>query len=92
MNREKIIKLFYISIFTIVFSLLFFYPRIGDSKTQNLIFNHSFPDGQFKKETDTSYFKSLFPNFKFTPMEKGLNETIKYFVENYKNNRSKLRL
>lgn len=57
-----------------------------------LIFNHSFPDGQFKKETDTSYFKSLFPNFQFTPMEKGLNETITYFVDNYKNNRSKLRL
>ena len=56
MNREKIIKLFYISIFTIVFSLLFFYPRIGDSKTQNLIFNQIFKSQVYE------YATQCFPN------------------------------
>ena len=39
MNREKIIKLFYISTFTLIFSILFFYPRIQDSKIAIPIYN-----------------------------------------------------
>lgn len=58
MNKEKIIKLFYISIFTIVFSLLFFYPRIGDSKIQILINN------QILKSQVYEYATQCFPNQK----------------------------
>jgi hypothetical protein len=39
MNKEKIIRLFYISIFTIIFLVLFFYPRIQNSKIAIPIYN-----------------------------------------------------
>jgi GDP-L-fucose synthase len=55
-----------------------------------LVFNHNYPDGQFKKETDISLFNKLFPNFKFTPLENGLKETISYFNELYKTDKLKL--
>jgi hypothetical protein len=42
MIREKIIKILYISIFTFIFSLLFFYPRIQDSKISIPIYNKVF--------------------------------------------------
>jgi GDP-L-fucose synthase len=28
---------------------------------------------------------SLFPNYKFTPFEKGIEQTVNWFIENYDN-------
>jgi GDP-L-fucose synthase len=40
-------------------------------------------DGQYKKPSDNSKLKSLLPDFKFTPIEEGLQKSIDWFVENY---------
>lgn len=48
-----------------------------------VIFDKTKPDGQFRKPSDNSKLKSYLPNFEFTPIEKGLKETINWFIENY---------
>ena len=40
-------------------------------------------DGAMKKTVDNSYLKSLFPNFKFTPLREGLTKTIEWFTKKY---------
>jgi GDP-L-fucose synthase len=49
----------------------------------NVIFDKTKPDGQFRKPSDNSKLKSYLPDFKFTPFEIGIKETINYFTENY---------
>ena len=52
-----------------------------------VVFDKTKPDGQFRKPSDNSKLKSYLPNFEFTPIEKGLQETIKWFITNYENTR-----
>jgi GDP-L-fucose synthase len=52
-----------------------------------VIFDKTKPDGQFRKPSDNSKLKSYLPNFEFTPIEKGLKETINWFIENYEKTR-----
>ena len=49
------------------------------------IFDTSKPEGQFRKPSDNSVIRSMFPDFEFTLMEDGLRESIGWFVENYPN-------
>ena len=46
-------------------------------------FDDTKPDGQFRKPSDNIKIKNYLPNFKFTPIEQGIKETIKWFIENY---------
>lgn len=48
-----------------------------------IIFDESKPEGIMKKNSDNSVFKSYFPNFKFTSLDEGLENTIDYFIENF---------
>jgi GDP-L-fucose synthase len=48
-----------------------------------VIFDDSKPDGQFRKPSDNSKLMSYLPDFKFTPIEEGIKETIEWFIENY---------
>jgi len=48
-----------------------------------VIFDSSKPDGQFRKPSDNSKIKNYLPEFKFTPIEEGIKETVKWFIENY---------
>jgi GDP-L-fucose synthase len=41
------------------------------------------PDGQFRKPPDNSKLLSYLPEFKFTPIEEGIEKTIDWFVKNY---------
>lgn len=50
-----------------------------------IIFDTSKPEGQFRKPSDNSVIRSMFPDFEFTLMEDGLRESIGWFVENYPN-------
>jgi len=52
-----------------------------------VIFDKTKPDGQFRKPSDNSKLKTYLPNFEFTPIEKGLKETINWFIENYEKSR-----
>jgi GDP-L-fucose synthase len=49
----------------------------------NVIFDSNKPDGQFRKPSDNTKLKALNPNFKWTPLEVGLEKTIDWFLRNY---------
>ena len=48
-----------------------------------VIFDKSKSDGQYRKPSDNSKLKSFLPDFNFTPIEKGVKETVNWFIENY---------
>jgi GDP-L-fucose synthase len=50
-----------------------------------VLFDTSKPDGQFRKPSDNSKLKSYLPDFKFTPIEEGIKETVNWFMNNYEN-------
>ena len=52
-----------------------------------IVFDSSKPDGQYRKPSDNSKVKNYLPDFKFTPLEVGLKNTIKWFIENYESAR-----
>jgi GDP-L-fucose synthase len=53
----------------------------------NVKFDSTKPDGQFRKPSDNSKLKSYLPDFKFTPIEIGIKETVNWFIENYEKSR-----
>jgi GDP-L-fucose synthase len=48
-----------------------------------IIFDKTKPDGQYRKPSDNSVIKNMFPDFKFTPVRDGLKKSIDWFNENY---------
>ena len=48
-----------------------------------VVYDSSFPEGQHKKTVDDSELLTYIPDFKFTPLEIALKETIGYFKQNY---------
>lgn len=48
-----------------------------------LVFDPSKPDGQLRKPSDISLFKTLFPGFEFIGIDRGLQETIHWFLKEY---------
>jgi len=48
----------------------------------NIVYNQE-RDGIFRKPSDNSKLKSLLPDYKFVPIEMGLQKTIDWFVKNY---------
>jgi GDP-L-fucose synthase len=53
--------------------------------TSQLVFDTSKEDGQYKKSVSNQKLLSLYPNFKFTTIENGLDQTIDWFLDNYPN-------
>lgn len=50
----------------------------------DIVYDLSQPDGQFKKTADNTKFKRLYGNkFAFTPVRQGIRETVRWFVQNY---------
>lgn len=45
--------------------------------------NAAMPDGMNKKVMDDTKFKKVFPNFKFTPLQDGIHNTIEYYKSIY---------
>lgn len=43
------------------------------------------PDGQYRKPSDNSKLLSYLPDYKFTPIEEGIKETVEWFENNYPN-------
>lgn len=48
-----------------------------------VIWDKTKPDGQLRKPSDNSKLLSLLPDYKFTPFEEGITETIEWFENNY---------
>lgn len=51
--------------------------------TGKTLFDKSKPNGQFRKPSDSSALKLLNPEFSFTPIAKGLLQTISWFQSNH---------
>jgi GDP-L-fucose synthase len=51
----------------------------------NIKYDTSKPEGQFRKPSDNSIIKEMFPDFKFTSIEDGLRESVDWFIKNYPN-------
>jgi GDP-L-fucose synthase len=52
----------------------------------DILYDTTLPDGQFKKTADNSKFKKIYGTeapFVFTPIRKGILETVRWFVKNY---------
>ena len=49
----------------------------------NVIWQSDKPDGQFRKPSDNSKLKSYLPDFKFTPIEEGIEKTVDWLMDNY---------
>ena len=52
----------------------------------DIVYDAAQPDGQFKKTADNAKFKRLYGRdapFAFTPIRRGIRETVQWFVENY---------
>lgn len=45
--------------------------------------DHSKPDGQFRKHADNSYLMDLIPDFTFTSLEEGIKETVTWYRRNF---------
>lgn len=63
--------------------LTFLIGKLSDYDISKIKIDESKPEGCFKKTVDGSYFNEIFPNFKYTKLEDGLFDTIKWFNENY---------
>jgi GDP-L-fucose synthase len=42
-------------------------------------------DGAYQRTTSIKKLKKYLPDFKFTPIEKGISTTINWFLDNYEN-------
>lgn len=51
--------------------------------TGEIIYDTTYSDGQYKKTASSLELLQHFPDFQFTSLEKGLDNTISYFCENY---------
>ena len=49
----------------------------------SMIFDESKPDGQYKKTASNAKLMSLIGDYEFIDIEKGINDTIKWFEANY---------
>jgi len=45
-------------------------------------FDESYSDGQYKKTASNFRITQMFPDFEFTPIEEGIEKTVKWFLEN----------
>ena len=48
----------------------------------NLVWDTSKADGQYKKTADNSKLRELLPDFEFTPLAKGIQETVEWCETN----------
>jgi GDP-L-fucose synthase len=47
-----------------------------------MIFDMTYSDGQYKKTVSNERLRQLYPEMKFTSLEEGIQETVKWFIEN----------
>lgn len=48
-----------------------------------IVFDTTSADGQFKKTASNSKLRSLLPDFKFTPLDQAIQETVDWFKTNH---------
>ena len=50
-----------------------------------VVFDADKPDGQFRKPSSAEPLRELLPDFEFTTLRDGMDETVRWFVEHYPN-------
>jgi GDP-L-fucose synthase len=50
---------------------------------EKVIFDTDKADGQFKKTASNAKLRKYLPDFKFTPFEQAVSETVAWFEKNY---------
>ena len=50
-----------------------------------VVWDISKPDGQYRKPTDNTKLRKYQPDFRFTPIEEGIEKTVQWFTVNYPN-------
>ena len=53
--------------------------------TGDIIFDTTKPEGQYRKPSDNTPLKTLFPRFQFTELERGISKTVSWFAASYPN-------
>jgi GDP-L-fucose synthase len=53
----------------------------------NVVFDTTKPEGQYRRPSDNSKIKSYMPDFKFTPFDVAIKETVEWFMHNYESAR-----
>lgn len=51
--------------------------------TGDIVFDTTKSDGQYKKTASNRKLRSYLPDFAFTPINKGIQDSVKWFLENY---------
>jgi len=52
--------------------------------TGQIVFDDTKADGQFKKTASNAKLMELYPNVRFTPIEEGIRNTVRWFTANYR--------
>lgn len=52
---------------------------------ERMVFDTTYSDGQYKKTVCTQKLRHHFPSFCFTSIEEGIQNTVKWFIENHSN-------
>lgn len=47
-----------------------------------IVFDTTKADGQFKKTASNKKLRSMLPDFKFTPFDQAINETVQWYISN----------
>lgn len=55
----------------------------ADFPAEQVEFDTSKADGQFKKTASNAKLRKYLPDFKFTPMEDGIKQSVEWFFANY---------
>ena len=53
-----------------------------------LILDETKADGQFKKTATNKKLRTYLPDFQFTPLKEAIEESVKWFIENYETART----
>jgi len=57
--------------------------KIVGYEEDKIVYNDTYSDGIIKKTVSNEKFKKIFPDIGFIDIEKGLEMTYKWFIENY---------
>jgi len=51
--------------------------------SDNILFDDSFPDGQYRKTASNKRLREYYPEFQFTDIENGIQKSVQWFIRNY---------
>ena len=65
--------------------LTYLVGKLSDFDLNKITSDSSKSDGCLRKSVDGTYFKEVFPDFKYMSLEEGIKQTIEWFNKNYNN-------